>query len=119
MNLDIYNKLREFHNTINIMLYGSEHVLNKEEANALETLHSLLYMVEKEFGTENKEPDYEAMAERKQFGKFWNKDGDIDDQEYGVLTKINSDYVTYPFIIREDVSYKHFTPMAEPKEIEL
>jgi len=66
-----------------------------------------------------KEPDYQAMAERKQFGKFWNKDGDIDDQEYGVLTKINSDYVTYPFIIREDVSYKHFTPMAEPKEIEL
>jgi len=62
-----------------------------------------------------REPDYAAMAERKQFGKFWD-DGDI---IYEYLWEYD-DTEVYTFRSRGSSSwFKHFTPMTEPVELDL
>jgi len=62
-----------------------------------------------------KEPDYQAMAERKQFGFF------IDEKQrfcYGHLKRARSQ--SNRFLNAENNLYwRTFTPMTEPKEIEV
>ena len=114
MNLQIYDKLREFHSTVKELL---QRQFNTQEENALEALNSVLYLVEKEFCTDGpKPPDYAAMAERKQFGKFW----DVSKKYvyYQHLISYDSKH-GYPFCTDGSDIFMHFIPMTEPEEIEL
>ena len=60
-----------------------------------------------------KEHGYAAMAERKQFGKFWD-DGI---GYFGWLIEYEPSCDPHPFVREEYTAYKHFTPMTEPKEL--
>ena len=62
-----------------------------------------------------KEPDYQAMAERKQFGKFWDKSNKYVYSHFFSYDSSNG----YPFHTEHGDLFMHFTPMTEPKEIEL